>query len=325
MFEHLITSNGLEKVMEDYGFVLKEDMDFIKEQIGGPLDTTPCQGLVSQFAASVDVILNALQFKDCHHLGIQNNFDYKRFLKFARVCEVKNKKHICTRDKEVGNLYELFHTRNCLHRRAYQHKVAKIIEKMITDAFLKADPYVKIEGTGGKHYKISTAMEDMEAYTKLTDNIFLEILYSSNEDLAEAREILRKIELRDLYKYLGETRTEPGKEITEDQYDTLPADIVASRPKNAPQDVELNAEDFIVDVINMDYGMKEQNPIDKVRFYCKSDPSQAVKISKEQDGDVVAPELTPMKPSWNDPDKTNCKVQMTAEKLQNPEPDSSNN
>lgn len=35
-------------------------------------------------------------------------------------------------------------------------------------------------------------------------------------------------------------------------------------------------------VINMDYGMKEQNPIDNVRFYCKSDPSQAIKITKEQ-------------------------------------------
>ncbi|XP_074867790.1 deoxynucleoside triphosphate triphosphohydrolase SAMHD1 isoform X2 [Carettochelys insculpta] len=333
MFEHLITSNGLEKVMEDYGLVLKEDIDFIKEQIGGPLDTTPHRGLwpyrgrpeeksflyeiVANKRNGIDVDKWDYFARDCHHLGIQNNFDYKRFLKFARVCEVKNKKHICTRDKEVGNLYDMFHTRNCLHRRAYQHKVGNIIETMITDAFLKADPYIKVVGTGGKQYRISTAMEDMEAYTKLTDNIFLEILYSSNKELAEAQEILRKIELRDLYKYLGETRTEPGKEITE--------------------------------VINMDYGMKEQNPIDKVRFYCKSDPSQAVKISKDQvsrllpetfaeqlirvyckkkdeksldaatkyfiqwcmnmdftkpqDGDVVAPELTPMKPSWNDPDE----------------------
>lgn len=38
-------------------------------------------------------------FRDCHHLGIQNNFDYHRFLKFARVCEVDGQKHICTRDK----------------------------------------------------------------------------------------------------------------------------------------------------------------------------------------------------------------------------------
>ncbi|KAH0619035.1 hypothetical protein JD844_018639 [Phrynosoma platyrhinos] len=123
-------------------------------------------------------------FRDCHHLGIQNNFDYERFIKFARVCQVKNKKHICTRDKEVGNLYDMFHTRNCLHRRAYQHKVGNIIETMyllsfimaecmpflqlITDAFLKADPYIRIKGSNGKEYKISTALEDMEAYTKLT-------------------------------------------------------------------------------------------------------------------------------------------------------------
>lgn len=32
--------------------------------------------------------------------------------------------------QEVGNLYDMFHTRNCLHRRAYQHKVGNIIETM---------------------------------------------------------------------------------------------------------------------------------------------------------------------------------------------------
>ncbi|XP_075757596.1 deoxynucleoside triphosphate triphosphohydrolase SAMHD1 isoform X3 [Pelodiscus sinensis] len=330
MFEHLITSNGLEKVMEDYGLVLKEDMDFIKEQIGGPLDTTPRRGLwpyrgrreeksflyeiVANKRNGIDVDKWDYFARDCHHLGIQNNFDYKRFLKFARVCEVKSKKHICTRDKEVGNLYDMFHTRNCLHRRAYQHKVGNIIETMITDAFLKADPYIKIAGAGGKHYKISTAMEDMEAYTKLTDNIFLEILYSSNKELAEAREILRKIELRDLYKYLGETRTEPGKEITEEQYDRLPADIVASRPRNAPQDVELYAADFIVDVSRL---LPETFAEQLIRVYCKKKDEKSLDaatkyfiqwcmdmdFTKPQDGDVVAPELTPMKPSWNDPEE----------------------
>ena len=32
--------------------------------------------------------------------------------------------------QEVGNLYDMFHTRNTLHRRAYQHKVANVIETM---------------------------------------------------------------------------------------------------------------------------------------------------------------------------------------------------
>ncbi|OXB61764.1 UNVERIFIED_CONTAM: hypothetical protein H355_005229, partial [Colinus virginianus] len=120
----------------------------------------------------------------------------------------------------------------------------------ITEAFQKADRFFQIEGSKGKLYQISTAMEDMEAYTKLTDNIYLEILHSSRPELSEAREILHKIERRELYKFLGETQPEKMNEI----------------PK----------------VVNMDYGMKDQNPIDNVLFYCKADPSKAIKISKEQ-------------------------------------------
>lgn len=93
-------------------------------------------------------------FRDCYQLGIQNIFDHKRFLKFARVCVVDGETYICTRDKvllsdttnhsggqrvltncnlrfqEVNNLYDMFHMRNCLHRRAYQHTVGNIIETM---------------------------------------------------------------------------------------------------------------------------------------------------------------------------------------------------
>uniref|UniRef100_A0A8B9TM52 Deoxynucleoside triphosphate triphosphohydrolase SAMHD1 n=1 Tax=Anas platyrhynchos TaxID=8839 RepID=A0A8B9TM52_ANAPL len=361
MFEHLVTSNGLEEVMKSYGLVLEEDMIFIKEQIGGPIDENICEKSVSHCISTVEksflyeIVANKKNgidvdkwdyfARDCHHLGIQNNFDYRRLIKFTRVCEVENQKHICARDKEVGNLYDMFHTRNCLHRRAYQHKIGNIIEIMITEAFQKADRFIEIEGSEGKLYQISTAMEDMEAYTKLTDNIYLEILHSSRPELNEAREILRKIERRELYKFLGETQPEKVNEIPKDEYDGLADEIANSKPEKNPPNVDLKAEDFIVDVISMDYGMKDQNPIDNVLFYCKADPSKAVKISKEQvsrllprifaeqlirvycknldpnivsaakqyfvqwcikrdftkpqDGDVIAPHLTPMKQSWN--------------------------
>ncbi|NXL87263.1 SAMH1 triphosphohydrolase, partial [Alectura lathami] len=365
MFEHLITSNKLEKVMESYGLVLEEDMTFIKEQIAGPIGDAVCETswpyggrpkeksflyeIVANKKNGIDVDKWDYFARDCHHLGIQNSFDYRRLMKFTRVCEVGTQKSICARDKEVGNLYDMFHTRNCLHRRAYQHKIGNIIEIMqvleITEAFQKADRFVKIEGSEGKVYQISTAMEDMEAYTKLTDNIYLDILHSSRPELSEAREILRKIERRELYKFLGETQPETVKEIPKDEYDGLAGDIADSKPEKNPPNVELKAEDFIVDVINMDYGMKDENPIDNVHFYCKADLSKAVRINKEQvsrllpstfqeqiirvycksqdpviisaakqyfvqwcikrdftkpqDGDVVAPHLTPMKQSWN--------------------------
>ncbi|XP_043088593.1 deoxynucleoside triphosphate triphosphohydrolase SAMHD1-like [Puntigrus tetrazona] len=99
----------------------------------------------------------------------------------------------------------------------------------------------------------------------------------------------------------------------------------------------------------MDYGMKDKNPINNVHFYCKKDPTKAIKICKKQvskllperfaeqlirvyckktddksleaakkyfvqwcmnrdftkpqDGDVIAPELTPLKRDWNTPEQ----------------------
>jgi len=47
----------------------------------------------------------------------------------------------------------------------------------------------------------------------LADNIYLEILHSSCPELKEAQEILRKIERRELYKFLGETQPETMREI----------------------------------------------------------------------------------------------------------------
>lgn len=35
-------------------------------------------------------------------------------------------------------------------------------------------------------------------------------------------------------------------------------------------------------IINMDYGMKEKNPIDHVRFYMKDLPTKAIKVRKDQ-------------------------------------------
>ncbi|XP_007932933.1 deoxynucleoside triphosphate triphosphohydrolase SAMHD1-like [Orycteropus afer afer] len=297
MFEHLVDSNGLREVMEHYGLILEEDTCFIKEQIIGPLEFSNQESvwtykgrpkeksflyeIVANKRNGIDVDKWDYFARDCHHLGIQNNFDHKRFIKFARVCEVDKKKHICTREKEVWNLYDMFHTRNCLHRRAYQHKVGNIIETMITDALLKADPYIEIIGAEGKKYHISTAINDMEAFTKLTDNIFLEILYSTDPKLDAAREILKKIECRKLYKYVGQTLPPVEQKIKREMYKCLPHEVADAKP-NVLLQAELKAEDFIVDVINMDYGMEDKNPIDHVHFYFKNDPNRVIMIPKDQ-------------------------------------------
>ena len=37
-----------------------------------------------------------------------------------------------------------------------------------------------------------------------------------------------------------------------------------------------------IEVVDMDYGMKDKNPIDHVHFYSKTDYSQAKKITKNE-------------------------------------------
>ena len=37
--------------------------------------------------------------RDSHHLGIKNNFDHARFMKFVRVLRVDGQTQICSRDK----------------------------------------------------------------------------------------------------------------------------------------------------------------------------------------------------------------------------------
>lgn len=39
MFDHLVTANHLQPVMEQHGLVLPEDLVFIKEMIAGAVDT----------------------------------------------------------------------------------------------------------------------------------------------------------------------------------------------------------------------------------------------------------------------------------------------
>ncbi|XP_049437954.1 deoxynucleoside triphosphate triphosphohydrolase SAMHD1-like isoform X3 [Epinephelus fuscoguttatus] len=294
MFDHLVERNGLEEEMERYGLVLPQDQTFIKEMIAGPLkkrqvephtetvDEWPYEGRPQEKSFLYEIVANKTNgidvdkfdyfARDCHHLGIRNNFDHLRYFKFARVCEVDGQKHICSRDKEVNNLYDMFHTRYSLHRRAYQHSVNKIMEFMIAEAFLQADEHIKIEGSGGEMFTLSGAIDDMEAYTKLTDDVFHQILNSSDPLLAEAREILQRIITRNHYKLLAETNCTPN------QIKILEANW-KEELTGALQGDGLNPEDFEVIVSSLLPTCFSEMLI---RVYCKRTDEEPLERARER-------------------------------------------
>ncbi|XP_068996911.1 deoxynucleoside triphosphate triphosphohydrolase SAMHD1-like [Embiotoca jacksoni] len=271
MFDHMVDVNGLEPVMEQYGLELPDDCEFIKEMIGGPPDDGQyvCRPndkaflyeIVANKTNGIDVDKFDYFARDCYHLGIKANFDHRRLFMFSRVMKVDGKMHICFRDKEVNNLYDMFHTRICIHR-ACKHKVTMSIQMMITDALLKADVQLHL----------STAFHNPEAYTKLTDQVFEEILRSTSYRLKEAREILERLVCRDLYKLVGEAKLkhQPGREISQGMIGSL------------EEELEGLGGDTEVIVVPFDYGMNDDDPIANSYFYRKNNGDQAFKMSPDQ-------------------------------------------
>ncbi|XP_075946544.1 deoxynucleoside triphosphate triphosphohydrolase SAMHD1-like [Anarhichas minor] len=296
MFDYLVADNKLKPVMKQHRLVLPQDLDFIKELLdykagfdegcclssqqwpykGRPEDKSFLYEIVANKRNGVDVDKFDYLARDAHHLGIQNNFDHLRFIKFARVCEVDGQKQICTRDKEVNNLYELYHLRYTLHRKACQHSVNNIIESMITKAFVEADKHIKIKGSGGKMFTLSTAIKDMKAYTKLTDQVYEQILYSSKPELAKAKDILKKVVDRKHPRFLGERKP------TEVRTSVIKMKRCWEKELADCQKDGLKAKDFEVDIVKFDYGMKSEDPIDEMRFYNKRNPDVANRLPEHQ-------------------------------------------
>lgn len=87
----------------------------------------------------------------------------------------------------------MFHVRERLTRKAYKHETGSSINLMIVEALKLAT----------KHYKFDDITDDMDKYLKLNDSIYLEILHSEHEDLKKASELLKLVEKRKFYKYVG--------------------------------------------------------------------------------------------------------------------------
>ena len=128
--------------------------------------------------------------------------------------------------QEVNNLYEMFHTRDGLHRRAYQHKTSNVVELMLVNPlclynfisliislfllgllkhswkpmiifsflekmgnfssfkFIRAHVFLL-----SRQVKMSEAIYDMTAYSRLTDAVIHQIMMSSDSKLKKVQTV----------------------------------------------------------------------------------------------------------------------------------------
>ena len=288
MFDHMLAANPVLSDILQRNNIGENERKLVKELIKGKL---PGSDKVTQ-VAKVDGVEHAKWFlfeivankrngidcdkfdyfaRDCLNLGVKSNFDHLRYFRNIRILPVDGELQLCLRDKLVFNIYEMFHTRWSLHHRVYQHKTTKAIEDMITEAFALLD----------HKYNFSTAIFDMEEYAKLTDSIFYEIIRSKDQDenTKKAQEIISRIQRRELYKFCGETQ--PTKKL---EVGTLEvAEEIASF------DDDLSPDELFVSIVEINFGMKEKDPVESVVFYNKSF-NKAVQLRKN-----IVSEMLPQK------------------------------
>ncbi|TIA83461.1 hypothetical protein E3P94_00852 [Wallemia ichthyophaga] len=251
----------------------KDELEFIQDLIRGrprPDNQRSEKNFLFHIVANNESGLDVDKFdymaRDTRNLGVNSTHDTSRILHSARVIDDS----ICYDHKEVINIAELFHTRWSLHRRIYTHKASQAVEYMIVDALVAADAYLGISK------KISNPKE----YLHLTDSIIEDISRSKTPELEQARSILERLYLRDLYRCVDHS-VYPSSDFSKEDIANLNSELVAS---HAPDNVELSADDIIVDWTRIHHGMKQEDPVSKIWFFSKygKGPDYKFKLRKDQ-------------------------------------------
>eukprot|EP00026_Physarum_polycephalum_P002444 Phypoly_transcript_02450.p1 GENE.Phypoly_transcript_02450~~Phypoly_transcript_02450.p1 ORF type:complete len:540 (+),score=47.86 Phypoly_transcript_02450:1036-2655(+) len=254
MLDYLIDENGLSQYSTD-------DVKFMKDLISGRSrggERAWLFDIVSNSRNSIDVDKFDYLARDSYFIGKKSPFEFTRSIALMRVVGPE----ICFNRKEAFTLYEMFHARYSMFKQVYSHRTGKSIELMITDAFVAADPVLRI----------SDQLDDAEEFISLDDSLLSRIEFSKDPNLEEARGIIRRIRKRELYRMADEVS------IPKEKWDkAMPtkADIVSASSGNLTED------DIIIDSYFLNYAMKDKNPMANVRFYAGSKPFESFSISKD--------------------------------------------
>ena len=225
--------------------------------------------------------------RDCHHLNIPISFDSERLIMHARaIRDEHGTMTVAYAEKEVWNVYNLFQTRFNLHKRAYQHRVVHAIAEMLCDALLLADDAFFLRGRGGRPVRLSEAMDDLDAYSELSDTVFDLINYAAKTEprLASAAALIARVDGRSsarLYAHVGEIVVPKDHERAAKRLGAaglLEAILDHADPARLG-DLKKHA---YVDTFSVNYGMKDQNPVDRVRFYLRNDEQVGRRLTKDQ-------------------------------------------
>ncbi len=189
------------------GFSSAYIIDSIKQMIEPDSDIYTKNALfniVNNSINSIDVDkLDYLQ-RDPRHIGLDYSFDPSRILNKSFI---KNNEIIYSSSLS-SNILDMFLTRYRFHKDIYNHKTVKLIEVMLGDALLYADNYYNFS---------DISSSDLLKYD---DSIYNTLLFTDNKELYQSKNIIERIEKRNLYKQLwtGSSSSDEIEDLTSDKF-----------------------------------------------------------------------------------------------------------
>ncbi|KAJ2896042.1 hypothetical protein IWW38_002137 [Coemansia aciculifera] len=258
MLHHAIDENHID--------IDADDVKFVKQLIQGSSRPVPGEkmflfDIVANKRNGVDVDKFDYIQRDCYNVGVNSSYDFQRLMLNSRVIDDE----VCYNSKEAYNLTEMFHTRYSLHKRVYSHRAAKAIEFMLVDAMLLADPVLHI----------SQAVNSPSLYQSLTDEIVRDIERSPASELREAQEIIARIHTRDIYKFVDEFILPADMAHLANSAQINEAMVVGYRSDND----DFSERDVLIDFCLIHYGMRKDNPVDRINFYSKYNTAESFSIA----------------------------------------------
>lgn len=261
LFDYLIEVNNLDWELEDIrrvrGMVLGDVVDKEKPWLSQ---------IVANHISGIDTDKFDYLRRDPFHLGIPTNFRPSRLIENSRIIGGD----ICFMSKEAFNIYELFHSRFSLHKRVYQHRICHAVEYMIGDVLTAIDPYMKI----------SEWANDVERYHLLTDSLFGTIKQDRDIRSDEARDILERLDRRQLYPMICEFIVD--SENLQQLESLTREEFVSCQSGSTPAKLQLQPDDIIVHRSSINYGKGNNNPVSYVKFYSKHSSNQSFNIPKSE-------------------------------------------
>jgi hypothetical protein len=128
--------------------------------------------------------------------------------------------------------------------------VSKGIDLMIKDIFAESNSV----------YNYIDYLNDTKKFIQLNDGILTQILYSKKQGLEQAKNLIKRIYTRDLYKFAAEIIVGVG----DHSYDRL-LHMTESDVVNCAGDLDVN--DLRVCKLSLDFGKGDLDPVSFVKFY----------------------------------------------------------